>query len=246
MAVHGACWKLHEGVIEDAANFELRKERQYINPYKKSCSSHRHCHGVDINLFCRRDTMKCACRDALRWNLPERECQLFVPVSCPRIVNGTLMEVSEEEEMREEEEKEDIEEIPQQVNRYGNDQVNRYNRYNDQTVNRIAPGGNRYNQRFQDNLNRDLDKVRHGQQPDVRRQPFEEDKNDEEEEAEEDETADMLIKINPYAATVEQIEEAFCFDMTVLVSLAFQKMSTILKTKVTLFSVAKLYGNVKK
>lgn len=156
------------------------------------------------------------------------------------------MEVSEEEEMREEEEKEDIEEIPQQVNRYGNDQVNRYNRYNDQTVNRIAPGGNRYNQRFQDNLNRDLEKVRHGQQPDVRRQPFEEDKNDEEEEAEEDETADMLIKINPYAATVEQIEEAFCFDMTVLVSLAFQKMSTILKTKVTLFSVAKLYGNVRK
>ena len=57
---------------------------------------------------------------------------------------------------------------------------------------------------------------------------------------------DGSFKINPYAATVEQIEEAFCFDMTVLVSLAFQKMSTILKTKVTLFSVAKLYGNVKK
>ena len=46
MAVHGACWKLHEGVIEDAANFELRKERKEINPYKKSCSSHRHCHGI--------------------------------------------------------------------------------------------------------------------------------------------------------------------------------------------------------
>ena len=129
------------------------------------------------------------------------------------------MEVSEEEEIREEEEKDDIEEIPQQVNRYGNDQVNRYNRYNDQTVNRLAPGGgNRYNQRFQDNLNRDMEKVRHGQQPEVRRQPFEEDENDDEEE---EEKAEMLMNINPYAATMEQIEEAFCFDMTVLVSLAF-------------------------
>ena len=128
------------------------------------------------------------------------------------------MEVSEEEEIREEEEKDDIEEIPQQVKRYGNDQVNRYNRYNDQTVNRLAPGGgNRYNQRFQDNLNRDLEKVRHGQQPEVRRQPFEEDENDDEEE---EEKAEMLMNINPYAATMEQIEEAFCFDMTVLVSLA--------------------------
>ena len=234
MAVHGACWKLHEGVIEDAANFELRKERKEINPYKKSCSSHRHCHGIgkvaivfrkvskiqfscplDINLFCRRDTMKCACRDTLRWNPEDRECQLFVPISCPRIVNGTLMEVSEEEEIQEEEEKEEIEEIPRQINRYGNDQVNRYNRYNDQTGNRM----NRYNQRFQENVNRDFERVRHGQQPDVRRQPFEEGKDNEEEDIneEEEEKAEMLLHINPYAATDEQVEEAFCFDMTVLV-----------------------------
>ena len=77
MAVHGACWKLTEGVIEDASNFELRKERQ-VNPYRKSCSSHRHCHGIDINLFCRRDTMKCACKEPLRWNPEEKECQVFV------------------------------------------------------------------------------------------------------------------------------------------------------------------------
>ena len=137
---------------------------------------------LDINLFCRRDTMKCACRDTLRWNPEDRECQLFVPISCPRIVNGTLMEVSEEEEIQEEEEKEEIEEIPRQINRYGNDQVNRYNRYNDQTANRMNLGNNRYNQRFQENVNRDFERVRHGQQPDVRRQPFEEGKDNEEEE----------------------------------------------------------------
>ena len=113
-------------------------------------------------------------------------------LSCPRIVNGTLIEVSEEEEVEEEEEKEEIEDIPRQVNRYGNDQMNRFgnqaNRYNE-PMNRYNPN-DRYNQRFNDNMNRDVERLRNGQQPDVRRQPF--GKAEEKEEAEEEEVREVV------------------------------------------------------
>ena len=123
--------------------------------------------------------------------------------------------------MEEEEEKEEIEDIPRQVNRYGNDQMNRFgnqaNRYNE-PMNRYNPN-DRYNQRFNDNMNRDVERLRNGQQPDVRRRPFgkAEEKEEAEEEEEEEEKAEMLLHINPYAATEIQIKEAFCFDLTVLV-----------------------------
>ena len=133
-------------------------------------------------------------------------------------MNGTLIEVSEEEAEEEVEEKEEIEDISRQVNRYGNDQMNRYgNRYNE-PINRYNPN-DRYNQRFKDQMNRDFDRARHGQQPEVRRQPFgKSEENDEEEEEEEEEKAEMLLHINPYVATEIQIKEAFCFDLTVLVT----------------------------
>lgn len=82
MALHGTCWRHHEGVIEDAANWELKKEQHLLNPSVKSCSSHRTCHEVDINLICHYGTRKCQCREAMRWNADESECQVFV-VSTP-------------------------------------------------------------------------------------------------------------------------------------------------------------------
>ena len=101
---------------------------------------------------------------------------MYQPLGCPRIVNGTLIEVSDEEEEQEEDEKENIEEIPkivdnrysEQASRFGN-QVNRYN----EPVNRYNPN-DRYNQRFKDSLSRDYQRVRNGHQPEVRRRPFDE------------------------------------------------------------------------
>lgn len=79
MALHGTCWKQHEGVIEDAANWELKKQQSLITvPHQKPCSSHRTCHEIDINLICRYDTRKCACRETMRWNPDKFECQVFI------------------------------------------------------------------------------------------------------------------------------------------------------------------------
>ena len=111
-------------------------------------------------------------------------------------------------------------------------------------MNRYNPN-DRYNQRFKDNMNRDFDRVRNGQQPEVRRQPFgKSDEKEEAEEEEEEEKAEMLLHINPYAATDIQIREAFCFDLTVLVKSFLSINFCILTNLYILFSVEKLHRDI--
>ena len=81
MALHGTCWKHHDGVIEDAANWELKKEQNHtINPLTVSCRDHRRCKEFDINMICPLNVKKCRCRPlvGMRWNPAEAECQVYV------------------------------------------------------------------------------------------------------------------------------------------------------------------------
>ena len=81
MALHGTCWKHHDGVIEDAANWELKKEQNRThNPLAVSCRDHRRCKEYDINMICPLNVKKCRCRPlvGMRWNPAEAECQVYV------------------------------------------------------------------------------------------------------------------------------------------------------------------------
>ena len=81
MALHGACWKHHDGVIEDAASWELKKEQNRThNPLTVSCRDHRRCKEYDINMICPLNVKKCRCRPlvGMRWNPAEAECQVYV------------------------------------------------------------------------------------------------------------------------------------------------------------------------
>ena len=113
MALHGTCWKHHEGVIEDAANWELKKQQNLTkNLLQERCERHSHCKEIDINMICS-SNRRCRCNSevGLRWNPKEANCQVFVPIICEKIVNGTVVE--EEDEENKETKKEELEELDQ-------------------------------------------------------------------------------------------------------------------------------------
>lgn len=152
-------------------------------------------------------------------------------MECPKIVNGTVVEDEEDEndEETEEEEAAEIEQISREMpgGRF-DQQIPNNGRFDQQVPNRFdqmpgrfeqqVPGGRFDQQRYGDMMrNRQMD------YNGVRRRHFgaaKEKTEDEEEEDEEEEEAkaDELLKLNPYSVNEFEIKEAFCHDMTILVT----------------------------
>lgn len=152
----------------------------------------------------------------MRWNPEEAECQVFVPLICERIVNGTVVE--EEEEENKETEAEEVEELDQlanqqqQFNRFESQQTNRFkNQYgtNNQYGSITNQYGSNYNQ---------YGKRLSNQMSDVKKRRFGSDNDNEEESVDDEEEpkADVLFKLNPNIANPGQIKDAFCHDLTLL------------------------------
>lgn len=52
-----------------------------MDPFK-SCNNTTDCHQIDMNLVCSTKSKKCECREDMKWNEKELECQLYVDVDC--------------------------------------------------------------------------------------------------------------------------------------------------------------------
>jgi len=218
MALHGTCWKHHDGVIEDAGSWELKKEQnRTINPLTVSCRDHRRCKEFDINMICPRNVKKCRCRPlvGMRWNPAEAECQVYVENICEKIVNGTVVDEEEDEnEETDEEEREELDQLNnQKMQENGYQQNAGFDQYNDNNNNNPR---DRFNQQYQDQYGQK--RLRNQMQGEVvRKRPFGKGEDEEDEEIEEEAPkAEMLLKLKPWSAEEGHIKEAFCHDLTIL------------------------------
>lgn len=143
-------------------------------------------------------------------------------MECPKIVNGTVVEEEDEEnEETEEEEVEEIEQISREMPGRYDQQLPINGRYDQQVPNRFDQVPGRFDQqRYGGDMMRNRQMDYNG----VRRRHFginnekNEESEEEEEREEEEPKADELMKLNPYTMNEFEMKEAFCHDMTILVS----------------------------
>ena len=53
-----------------------------------SCNTNNDCLVIDINLICSTTSNKCECREDMKWNKDNLECQIYIDVDCS-IFGGT-------------------------------------------------------------------------------------------------------------------------------------------------------------
>ena len=51
------------------------------NPFQV-CNDTSDCHHIDMNLVCATDSKTCQCREDMKWNKEELECQVYIDVDC--------------------------------------------------------------------------------------------------------------------------------------------------------------------
>ncbi|XP_059093081.1 uncharacterized protein LOC131888283 [Tigriopus californicus] len=77
----GSCYQNFNSVYNTKQNEFNERWQPSFDPYK-SCTEHKECWKVDMNMVCSTNTTRCACRDDMRWNLDTGECQVFMDVDC--------------------------------------------------------------------------------------------------------------------------------------------------------------------
>ena len=60
---------------------EQRRELKPTNPFV-ACNNATDCHYIDMNLVCSTDSKTCQCREDMKWNDKELECQVYIDVDC--------------------------------------------------------------------------------------------------------------------------------------------------------------------
>ena len=53
-----------------------RRRSSSFNPENEACSEHQTCLDMDMNLYCSTVKGRCSCREDMRWNREELECQV--------------------------------------------------------------------------------------------------------------------------------------------------------------------------
>ena len=75
---HGSCWT---GLEEEQPLLDAEQQRIITDPFK-SCNNTTDCHQIDMNLVCSNESKKCECREDMKWNENELECQVYIDVDC--------------------------------------------------------------------------------------------------------------------------------------------------------------------
>jgi len=82
---YGRCWNR-------ASDFERRswsrRRSTSFNPENTACSEHSECLDIDMNLYCSNERGRCSCREDMKWNKEELECQIYMDVDCSEFETG--------------------------------------------------------------------------------------------------------------------------------------------------------------
>ena len=78
-AIHGSCWNSWN----DYATTKQADSNSFVkyDPFL-SCSSNQTCQEIGMNLICSDKSEKCECREDMKWNSDDLECQIYIDVDC--------------------------------------------------------------------------------------------------------------------------------------------------------------------
>ena len=81
-AYHGSCW--NNGMSSEEQQILETQTHQGLKPSNpfQACNDTSDCNYIDMNLVCATDSKTCQCREDMKWNKEELECQVYIDVDC--------------------------------------------------------------------------------------------------------------------------------------------------------------------
>jgi len=76
---YGRCWNRASDF--DRRDWSRRRSASF-NAENEACSEHSTCLDIDMNLYCSNERGRCSCREDMRWNKEDLECQIYMDVDC--------------------------------------------------------------------------------------------------------------------------------------------------------------------
>lgn len=77
----GSCYDNTMSLEDEEQVIEATKSKLDLNPFQ-ACNDTSDCHSIDMNLICSTESKTCKCREDMKWNEEDHECQVFIDVDC--------------------------------------------------------------------------------------------------------------------------------------------------------------------